>query len=461
MDTLAYDINESGQIVGSASLGGEGWNASALLWQDGVMMDLNTLVPPGSGWTLETARAINDCGQIVGEGLVDGERRMFLLTPSDAAERCQAPPSPSADGTQVPPASRVIDATGTVWTLGLGGETLRNGVHAGGGYAHSLLWTGNMLYADGWDGQWWQWNGSWWVVYGARPGVSADGTEVPPASRVIDATGSVWTLGTDGETLRNGVHAGGGYAHSLLWTGNMLYADGWDDQWWQWNGSWWVVYGARPGAGGSQLPLGWTATDIGAIGVAGQTTFDGNTFNVAGAGADIWGTTDAFQFAYMRVAGDIDVRVRVTDLTGPHEWSKAGLMIRESLDPDARHDFLLASEQNGLAHQWRPVAGDASAHTSLGASPSPVWLRITREGSTIHLSHSADGTHWTLASTSQFTSGEVLVGLAVTSHDTTRSATATFDSLHAFTSPLPGDEEAFEVTGVSPMTGAYRWPMSR
>ena len=33
----------------------------------------------------------------------------------------------------------LVDATGGVWTLGLGGETLRNGVHIGWGYARSLL----------------------------------------------------------------------------------------------------------------------------------------------------------------------------------------------------------------------------------------------------------------------------------------------------------------------------------
>ena len=63
----------------------------------------------------------------------------------------------------------MIDAAGAVWTLGAGGETLRNGTHVGGGYGLSLLWTGGVLYAS--DNQWWQWTGAGWIVYGpTRPG---------------------------------------------------------------------------------------------------------------------------------------------------------------------------------------------------------------------------------------------------------------------------------------------------
>ena len=45
------------------------------------MTDLNTLVPPGTGWVLESAAAISDGGQIVGYGTLNGKRRAFLLTP--------------------------------------------------------------------------------------------------------------------------------------------------------------------------------------------------------------------------------------------------------------------------------------------------------------------------------------------------------------------------------------------
>jgi len=83
--TYALDINASGQIVGGASRfspPGETENRRAFLWQDGVMTDLNGLLPPGSGWVLHDATAINDSGQIVGWGSLHNRLRAFLLTPT-------------------------------------------------------------------------------------------------------------------------------------------------------------------------------------------------------------------------------------------------------------------------------------------------------------------------------------------------------------------------------------------
>lgn len=67
----------------------------AFIWRDGVMTDLNTRIPPNSGWTLHVAADTNDSGQIVGWGTRAGNTaaapariRAFLLTPMplDAAE---------------------------------------------------------------------------------------------------------------------------------------------------------------------------------------------------------------------------------------------------------------------------------------------------------------------------------------------------------------------------------------
>jgi probable HAF family extracellular repeat protein len=71
----AYDINNSGQVVGYS-------DNRAFLYSDGIMYDLNTLLHPGSGWTLTRAFGINDGGQICGYGMnPDGKGHAFLLTP--------------------------------------------------------------------------------------------------------------------------------------------------------------------------------------------------------------------------------------------------------------------------------------------------------------------------------------------------------------------------------------------
>jgi probable HAF family extracellular repeat protein len=71
----ADGINNQGWIVGTSS-------GKAFLWSKGRMVDLNTLIPSGSGWQLEQAFAINLSGQIVGRGLIQGHRHAFLLTPT-------------------------------------------------------------------------------------------------------------------------------------------------------------------------------------------------------------------------------------------------------------------------------------------------------------------------------------------------------------------------------------------
>jgi probable HAF family extracellular repeat protein len=80
--SLANAINNRGQAVGfSQDAAG---NSTALLWQHGVIANLNTLIPPGSHFLLLEALGINDRGQIVGYGIYHGQERGYLLTPAAA-----------------------------------------------------------------------------------------------------------------------------------------------------------------------------------------------------------------------------------------------------------------------------------------------------------------------------------------------------------------------------------------
>jgi hypothetical protein len=47
------------------------------------MLDLNNFIPPGSGWVLTSATAMNDGGRIVGAGQHNGPVRTFLLLPDN------------------------------------------------------------------------------------------------------------------------------------------------------------------------------------------------------------------------------------------------------------------------------------------------------------------------------------------------------------------------------------------
>ena len=77
-DSKAAAINDKGQVVGNAYFKTD---EAALLWQNGKVYELNMLVPPRSGWKLQNALGINAKGQIIGNGIHNGIRRGFLLTP--------------------------------------------------------------------------------------------------------------------------------------------------------------------------------------------------------------------------------------------------------------------------------------------------------------------------------------------------------------------------------------------
>jgi probable HAF family extracellular repeat protein len=85
--SAANGINNAGQVVGDYYT--KSGSPRAFLYSGGKLVDLNTLIPPEdhwSAWTLLSAAAINNKGQIVGYGTTaSGATHAFLLTPTAEA----------------------------------------------------------------------------------------------------------------------------------------------------------------------------------------------------------------------------------------------------------------------------------------------------------------------------------------------------------------------------------------
>lgn len=77
-------INFHSVVVGNGN-NNEPGSSRAFIWEDGVgIRDLNDMIPPNSGWVLKGAVGVNLVGQIIGNGILNGDPHGFLLTPQSS-----------------------------------------------------------------------------------------------------------------------------------------------------------------------------------------------------------------------------------------------------------------------------------------------------------------------------------------------------------------------------------------
>lgn len=140
-----------------------------------------------------------------------------------------------------------------------------------------------------------------------------------------------------------------------------------------------VVLTVAADTAAQSLPPGWNDDDIGAVGLAGSASYSSGVFTVRGAGADIWGAADSFNFANQILSGDGQVVVRVASMGNTHTYAKAGVMFRESLTAGSRHVVLDMKPGGGVEFMARSVTGGSTSYIGGGAGR---WLKLVRRGST-------------------------------------------------------------------------------
>jgi regulation of enolase protein 1 (concanavalin A-like superfamily) len=191
-----------------------------------------------------------------------------------------------------------------------------------------------------------------------------------------------------------------------------------------------LVCGVQQTAHAQSLPAPWSSSDVGAPTSSGSATHSNGVFTVTGAGTDIWGRTDQFQFVYRAVTGDAEIIARVPSLATGNAGAKAGVMLRESLNPDARYTMTLLAVGAGSHFQRRPTVGGATIDTTGPAVTAPAWVRLVRQGDWMVGYASTDGRTWTGIGAETIPMGAtVYVGFAVTSHNAAARTQATFDSV--------------------------------
>src|SRR5262249_36987712 len=141
-------------------------------------------------------------------------------------------------------------------------------------------------------------------------------------------------------------------------------------------GSMWSFTTAPVAPPPGTLPPGWDNRDIGSVGTAGSAAYSSGVFSVSGAGTNIDGRADSFQFAFEAISGNTQIVARVATVQNTHRFAKAGVMIRESLAPGSTN-VLVNVRPDGTVEfsaRTRTNAQTATIATSPGALPT--WIRL-------------------------------------------------------------------------------------
>jgi len=154
---------------------------------------------------------------------------------------------------------------------------------------------------------------------------------------------------------------------------------------------------------------------------------------IGAAGTDIWDTSDEFRFVYKTFTGDGSIVARVDSLVEVDPWTKAGVMIRETLDAGSKFAGVYITPGQGCRYQARTASNVAATSDTSVATPEqiavtvPQWVKLERVGDEISGFYSADGITWTAMSWNPQTIamlGTIHIGLAVTSHSAGNSTSA-------------------------------------
>ncbi|MHC4323852.1 MAG: LamG-like jellyroll fold domain-containing protein [Planctomycetota bacterium] len=158
------------------------------------------------------------------------------------------------------------------------------------------------------------------------------------------------------------------------------------------------------------------------------------TYTMTGSGTDIWDQADEFHFAYKKLTGAGSIVTKVESITNTHSRAKAGVMIRDSLEPDSQYAFACVTPERGISFQYRYNVDTDSDSADQSDITSPHWIKLERSlFGNFWAYHSTDGSTWLPIANSlqQYIrmNADAYIGLALTSHDNAQTCQAIFSNV--------------------------------
>jgi hypothetical protein len=193
----------------------------------------------------------------------------------------------------------------------------------------------------------------------------------------------------------------------------------------------------------AQLGLFTSSADIGNPAIKGSAAYNPTTheYKVTGAGANIWAKEDQFQFLWKEITGNFSVSATLRFEGKGADHRKAGIMVRQSADPDAAYADLMIHGSGMPGLQWRGKQGEeTNTFDAPFDGPGTFKIKFVRNGVKMYMFVGKSGAEpKEIAHTEVTLRGPVLVGLAVCSHDEKVAETAIFSdvSIELLPTPVP------------------------
>src|SRR5262245_3437642 len=192
---------------------------------------------------------------------------------------------------------------------------------------------------------------------------------------------------------------------------------------------------------GGNLGLFTNSADIGAPPLKGSAEYDpaARTYKITGTGTDIWGKADQFHYLWRDATGNFSVTATTRFLTDGNAHRKASIMLRKTADGDSPFVHFAIHGDGMAAVQFRNTQGGNTNTLDFPVGKPGVWkLKLTKQGGNVIVAIAPDGEPLReLGHTVSTIGNQVLVGLAVASHNAQALNTVVFSDVTFEALPAP------------------------
>jgi len=212
----------------------------------------------------------------------------------------------------------------------------------------------------------------------------------------------------------------------------------------------------------AQSPIGLFEdhADVGTVLHPGSVAYDpaARTYTVAGSGENMWFATDAFQFVWKKVSGDVTLTADISFIgAGVEGHRKAVLMIRQNLDADSPYADVARHGEGLTSLQARDEKG-ANTSEIQSNTKSPRRVRIAKRGDYFYLWVAGPGedVHFSGGSLRVAMHDPFYVGIGVCSHNKDVVEKAVFSNVELTTGKPAGQPKLYSTLEVVPLSGDRR-----